>query len=265
MKRNLERHFDGLMDVAEFVTKAGPTCYNVNRGAEPFNGNITFEEAVAKLHHGDTTGVVEITNIADKLTHLTEQQLPQYQWDVTGECFDVATMLTGQPEHWLNPSPMEERRVYHLIVNIGMLGSIDEETITNRGAAIIALIDKLQSDPKNIVELDLVSFARIREGDHESVKLTISMGSTPLDIDALAFAMAHPAFFRRILFVVRELMTGDEQINDHCYTQEITPPKESIYFQGGSRANVDTMNKEFATVKAAGQWISRQIEVMTQA
>lgn len=259
------KHFDNMADFVEFAEgiNSSNSAYYGGSISLDFYG-ATWKQAKDMLYHGHKAGVTKISKMVDRLEHDETCQNTNYLWDNEGLFFDVATMLTGEPEHWLNPGEEPDRKVFKLFVNIGHLEAATTTAIKNRGAAIIALIDKLQQSPENIVELTVMSFASNVDRSAE-VKITIDMGTTPLDMDAVAFVVAHPAFFRRLIFASREMVLGRKVPYSIGATKELpkSERKGLIYFEGGSKNFVRKNNETFATLESSEKWINEQIEKLT--
>lgn len=271
MAEAIEKHFRSLGELADFLGQADTKKHShMTGGRNKFYG-ATWGQAMDMLVHGHKPGAAKIAELADRIKHLEREENPTYQWDVTGDLFDVGTMLTGQPEYWLASDPGNNRRIYRLLVNIGMFGGISPKRIANRGAALVALIDRLQQDPSSIVELSVFSYCMAVGDKRIPVKIFIDMGTTPIDLDATAFVLAHAGFFRRLLFVAREILIGT---TDSSYYTGMGPtgelnqaslPEGTTYFHGGSKHHLDVVERNFDTLRNAADWINRTVKALAEA
>jgi hypothetical protein len=213
------------------------------------------------LVHGFKAGAVKISDSVNKILNMSEPITPRYQWDVQGDCFDVGSFCAGEPEHWLYEEVDTEKKVYKIIVNIGMLGDVEANIIENRGSAIAAMIERLQQDKNNVVELMVFSQASNVFGGN-TIKVSIDLGCSPLDMDTVGFIMAHAGFFRRMIFASRELIM-DRRGHDMGGTNELKPeeiPEGTIYFSGGSIKHLSQLKKDYATLESANNKINEIIE-----
>jgi hypothetical protein len=82
---------------------------------------------------------------------------------------------------------------------------VDPQDIINRGAAVVALIDKIQSEGQRV---ELIAFCHIagRRNDRLIMAVTVKRPEEPIDMDRVAFALAHPSMLRRAFFRVVEFL-----------------------------------------------------------
>jgi len=266
VKGRKEYHFDSLSDFINWLDKnKRPNGKSVTGGRECFSGNLTWSEAMKLARDGWHEGAQKLHAATEKIKSIEQPLKDEYQWDVTGDLFDVGTMLTGQPEHWLQPQPNETRQVYQVLVNIGASSAVDVAQLENKGAATLALIDKLQENPNNIVELKIVS--AVKDCIGVNIEFCIDLGCTPLDIPTVAFVVAHPAFFRKLIFCAREIVTGSDLPGRYGYTRETYQDisgEGSIYIQSCGNKNLKWAEENFKSEKTALEWINRTIESMAE-
>src|SRR5262249_20209749 len=80
---------------------------------------------------------------------------------------------------------------------------VDAECIYNRGAAILAAIDPLESAGVR-VEVDLDETIEARRGKVFRRTIPLKAADDPVDRDKLAFAICHPSTLRRLIFRLHE-------------------------------------------------------------
>jgi len=134
---------------------------------------------------------------------------PEIVLDYTGEGFDIARLTSGEPEHWLRwenvLTPGLNPRVLRVLVDSFVSAGIEQETIRARGSVLLALVE-LAEFAGYRVELSLVlsSSSHSHTGDRLQLYAPIKQADQPAHPPRLAFALAHPAMFRRIWFGVVE-------------------------------------------------------------
>lgn len=172
-----------------------------------WEGSKTWEEMLDLARHGWINGLEAVdANVTEIKRQSGTVQDFSYQFSDEGSFFDVGEVLSGTPDHWLSPVPEPPRRVISINISSTYSGGMSHDSIMLRGAAICALIDKLQQDPTNVVEL-VASDPRGKKGDVKiGFYLTLSLGVTPLDMDTVAFVLGHPSFLRRLLFCFTEVI-----------------------------------------------------------
>ena len=85
-----------------------------------------------------------------------------------------------------------------MVFNISASSGVRTEEMMRKGATVVGLIDLLEQSGKR-VELDLISGSR---GNNCSIRnvVRVKESSAPVDIERLAFAIAHPGTHRRLSF-----------------------------------------------------------------
>ena len=97
-------------------------------------------------------------------------------------------------------------RVIRVVFNISATSNVRTSEIMKKGATVVGLIDLLERSGKR-VELDLVCGATGGRGREVRTQVRIKDAGAPLDIERIAFAIAHPASLRRLAFSIWELAT----------------------------------------------------------
>jgi hypothetical protein len=121
------------------------------------------------------------------------------------------------------------------------------------GAAVIALIDKLQEDPQNIVELTLAEGADNAEGDFKNVIHYIKIGMSPIPLNDVAFMLAHPSMLRRFMFAVMEKENNYGYMGNYGRPDEAPDMMDYEVYLGRSYSS-DGM-PVFDTVEGAAKWV----------
>ena len=147
-------------------------------------------------------GTDQITRgVAGVQGEMHQSARPVLSWDVAGFAPDVPAMLAGQPDHMFC---MEYQNESVEIVTIGFCGfsaRCTAKAMLNRGAALLTLVDALESSGKRceIWYDDVLAPVRMR--------VCLKKSSEQWSAHTLAFSMAHPGFFRRLGFAWREKFT----------------------------------------------------------
>jgi hypothetical protein len=129
---------------------------------------------------------------------------PERFYDVAGAYPDVPRAVAGDPVAMVNlrPSTRAARPVVRIDYGRSTLSNVPPEAITNRGAALLGIVDALESRGYS-VELRLV-FKTQDDGWAYHSAVVLKQAGEPLDIDRAAFALINPAVLRRLSFAMRE-------------------------------------------------------------
>jgi hypothetical protein len=201
------RQFSGWLDYlhqAEHGHNYAPK--RTSRGSEAsWTGTQSFEEAMQLARNGWPEGVQRMRRVADAISQVISSKIirPEARFDETGDEVAVDRYLEGDPEHFVSYPLQESRasggRVFTVGFGIFVSAGVDKEYFTNRGAAVLALLDALESAGYRC-ELDIGMAVR----EAYTMRCPIKAAEHALDLDRLAFTLMHPSIFRRIQFSIGE-------------------------------------------------------------
>jgi len=173
-------------------------------------GGCSFEEAVTLGRHGWKEGAqmvyAKLEVLHDRIT--TRRVRKEVGYDRQGPgVIDYQRLLQGHPMPWVtwqNTDVTENGggQVVTVLFNGGVSGQVDTESIIRKGVLACALIDLLERSGRRceVVVID----ASQGSGLSIVIRTLLKKASEPLDIDRIAFALAHPAALRRLGFSVLE-------------------------------------------------------------
>lgn len=124
-----------------------------------------------------------------------------FEFDVTGTTVDVGRMMSGEPECMIQPVMQQVPRdspVVTVVVEACVSASMSADTYLKRGATILALLDVLR-----IIGIPAEVYLSSDNGITCHLIPLVEAGQH-VDVDELAFALAHPGAFRRIGFAAWE-------------------------------------------------------------
>lgn len=259
--RHLE--FDDILDFLDYAN-AVPEYYHSHDSSDRRNQFCggSFEDAVRQASTGNPELVSRMFEGVNALSSALERESPGEIRDVTGEYFDVADFLSGEPECFRRSEFVERKPVVPVYASFSMDYRVSNEIIRNRGCAIIALCDEL-SRSGCIVDLHLVhvveSGAADREIFRDKIATSIRLGLDPLDLDTAAFVLANPLCLRRLWFAVLEHATGHERCAGYGRpTDYVEEPLPGIYFV--SSAHERFQERNFRTLNDAGSHLLAMLE-----
>ena len=132
-----------------------------------------------------------------------------FENDVVGSFPDIGAYLSGVPDCMMTATETGaalSTPVIEVNIAMGYLAQAGAEEIANYGSAIALLIYQLEEDGHS-VQVNMIKKAKAGR-DTFVTKVPAKEAGQPLDIDRLAFVIAHPAMARRILFRVMETVEG---------------------------------------------------------
>lgn len=190
-----------LEDASKESTFTDNARHSRMTGRAEWFGDVDFQGALKLARFGWKEGAAKLAKFEHNITPNCGEKAV-YNWDVTGEFFDVATVLTGNPECWMSSVLESSVRCIDICVSIAVSSGVNADTIMRRGAAICALVDTLDYQR---IRTSLSWNDYISHDNHKfSMTTQLKAHEQPLDMDRVAFGMAHPASLRRTVFSFME-------------------------------------------------------------
>jgi hypothetical protein len=208
-----------------------------------WSGNVSWNEAKVLAMNGWIEGLEEIKKYAANYTEFIAEKVirPMPYYQVTGDYVDVGVFLANDPECFVARGIKEiisPGKVYKVVCSISFSAAIKPETIIQRGAMICALIDAIELSG-NRVEIVCNSATSADQNSRRNhvqsrgwfeVDVVVKEVAQPLDMGRIAFSLAHPAMFRRIIFSVMEREGWSDYAYRYGYPSEATDQGD-IYIQ----------------------------------
>ncbi len=166
-------------------------------------GNMTFDQARDMARSGNESMVDEANKLLDKLDAVTEGvPLRQWQPSVTGAYPSIGDYVVGRPDCMRLIAPTQDVSPIKIYVGIATSAALSGDDVLKRGVTLLALVLKLQ-------QIRPVTLTLLNEnGDYKPGKdflQVIPVDSNPLSIAHAAFALAHPAFARRLAYATAHI------------------------------------------------------------
>lgn len=219
--RNEQVHrlvFDNFVDFLAVAEKGQPlsvyTQSHKHEADDDWDFNQGWDGSLKLAHEGWPEGrhmVEELSFIVVETVIKSTEDVFQEKMhgDVAGSLVDVPKYLAGLPESMISFDPVySPNKIIRIGVSTAFTWDMDAATIARRGAAIAALVDVLEMQR---VRVEVVAQARVEAGymttKHNVASewfVYVKRANSPLQMDQLAFTLAHPAMLRRIGFAVME-------------------------------------------------------------
>jgi hypothetical protein len=256
--------FDNFSEVAEFIATKQPDIeYYSETYRNPGFCDTTYHQAVKYMLNGWPEGIKRIDAMASQISEKIEVDKwhEGIQMDVVGDYIDMGQAIAGQPECFgrIELLPSEQKEIL-IIISVAYSCFIAENSIYNRGAAIVSLIETLRRKHRVVIQLNQrvehsgpgASYGKKSPGVY-TIDLTFNMDATKeFSRDLLAFYCANSAFLRRIIFKIEELLleTGKCGGNYGGPRGVYNPPKHAIVID-----NMGNNYRQFDTMESSIQYI----------
>ncbi len=180
-------------------------------------GSKTWDEAMQYAVTGHPVARAALEAVAVKQTTALE---PLWETAPVGAFACIPAYAAGVPEDMFAQSelaPPVSQPIVRIVVNMSGSAGITAQSIINRGAAIVTLIDQIQASGKR-VELIAVKHGHNSGGTERYVwQVTIKRPEEPIDMDRIGLAFATPIMLRRFFFRVLEF-TVPHEVYAHGYS-----------------------------------------------
>ena len=159
-------------------------------------------------------------------------------YDVAGAYPDVALAVSGEMEHMINlGDDVGAKPIMRLLVNLGATCGVSSSAIMNRGAAVCALVDEIESSG-NSCEIHAVWTCS--SGSARAVySVGVKKAGEVLPIDEIAFCLGHTSMLRRVFFSMmeRHKFAADNGFENGYYGRSVELekydwPSDCIYLAG---------------------------------
>lgn len=131
-----------------------------------------------------------------------------FDYDVAGYRPLVPLYAAGCPAHMLTVVDSESMtsNVVRLQVDLCAGAGRSSESLVNWGSALCVLVDALTTAGQSVEVIGSIRVTRTGDDSVESVtaNTVIKPAGQSLDIDRMAFALAHPCYLRRLFFALVE-------------------------------------------------------------
>ena len=203
------------------VWEREPTSREENSHRTNWTGTETFEEALSLARNGWPEGRELMEKVLEAYRPKAYQRpIPKTSWDVAGATPDVPRYVAGAPDAMIPPDDMhaEQKPIVRLVVHITYAAVVSPQAIINWGAAMVSHIHKMEEAGLQ-VEVTGVWYSTPSEraasgGPHVAIRFPLKAADQQLNLDRLAFWLAHPSSLRRIEFSCMERMDVERWY--HC-------------------------------------------------
>jgi hypothetical protein len=186
---------------------------------------------------------------------------PDTKTDFYGFRPHVARFCAGAPDcmiRHVREAPDGRRNVLTLIVPVNAMSRVGARAMANFGVALAQYVNQMETDGTR-VEIIAAVVSKV-SGWRVSAGIRVKYAEQPLDLATLAFAIGHPAMFRRLGFAIRERCHAPEDpgygITEAARVDDIINcPPGAVVLNGMKDADANARTPE-----AGFEYVSQQIE-----
>lgn len=209
----------------------GEGIYATNERPLEFNGHVTLDGAINLARSGWEEGRNKIVKDLERANYIMNTGMRRaINLDVAGAYPIVPLAVAGDPNCMVNIGDTTDiaKPIVRIWLNLAVSGAFKGGAITNRGIAVLSHIDRLENEGRS-VELTVIDTSYATDNNNKPpytiIKIIAKRAGEPLELDKLAFILAHPASLRRIVFALYERMP--KLVSIRGYYGKPLDPKES--------------------------------------
>ena len=202
--------FNSIAEVVNYIntTKMTPFYQKEHRSDDynySFRGTRSMEEAMELLSHGWEDGAKQLK---DKLDAKVNANNVSYKnktfYDVAGFQCSVPRYLQGIPTNMINNKRVvQKQKVVNITKDFGYSGVTSKEVMMRESIKFLQVVEKLEQ--QGIRCNVFVSFvSKTNNNGYVDIRVKVKESSQRMNIKQLAFPLAHPSMFRRIMFALIE-------------------------------------------------------------
>lgn len=262
------QEYSSLLDFVEYA-EGSPFTDGHSRGNSKdrvkFTGG-TWQDAVSQAKTGNPELVTELFNGVNIINAMINEEKIGEMRDVTGEYFDVADYLSGEPEVFRREEYGDQRPVVPVYANFAMNCSVSNTVIKNRGCGIIALCDELAKSGF-IVDLNM---CKSDEYNRKVYYTKIKVSLDPLDLDSAAFIVANPMCHRRLWCSILERSENSSYCGTYGYPGEydldeiFSTGLSGFYFTSSNHSLFSENREKYETLEGTKDHILDMVEQFKQ-
>jgi hypothetical protein len=200
--------FDSISEFTRHVTELPSTGRkgrsSEQSGSRSWDNGVDLQGAIKMGEDGGVwaEGAAKIAPVTLPESELTrEMERLTIETSMVGALPCVPNMLCGLPDSMLNiETTGQQKRVLRIGIEIVRPCGVTTDEILNQGTAILSILDALETSG---VSVELWACYHLQTSDKRvkaRLQICIKKAGDFWDADAVAFALAHPAFARRLVF-----------------------------------------------------------------
>jgi hypothetical protein len=246
-----------FLDRCEFPQTDGFYNNSTEMGiwATTFTGTATYEESIDLIVNGcDRLEKSILQTTADILPEGVQGLVQTIRYDVAGDDVNVGRYLDGEPECMANYETElgHGNRCVVVSINGSMSADISADLIENRGAAVCALIDCLESAG---YRTEVHVYTGVRQVNVPVVNVCVKQAQDRLDLTRLAYCLAHPSFLRRQVFRFLETFPKEQRAPSYGKSDSQADPivESDITLMSNGMST-------FSTIEGCRKWLNDTIK-----
>jgi hypothetical protein len=188
------------MDVRKAWTKSGWDQGNIS-----FYGTESMAAAMKLAQDGWKEGAEDIQRMISKIKAKRPSSPKLAKYGVSGVTPNVPRAVSGNILNMRQPDPdkLRKKPVITILAEMGANCGVSHTAISNRAAAVAAVIDELESSGYACEVISVASSKGGWGGEKDfisAISVKVKESNQPVDLIRMAFSLGHAGMFRRLMF-----------------------------------------------------------------
>jgi hypothetical protein len=199
----VSERFESLGDFIETITSRkgngiDEASEKIGSTGDTWSGTATFKEAEKLALFGWKNGLKMASKMINELGE-PDQVIEAQGNEVmpVGGVFIIPAVIANAPAYMLNPCAPMEQPIIRLVVSTGFLSGCKAEQKIAKGVAIMALVGRLERAGQSVEVVSWKGVEATSGSLWSEVSVVIKQPDQAMDLDVLAYVLAHPSFQRR--------------------------------------------------------------------
>jgi hypothetical protein len=267
--------FASLEDVLRVASQdhGGKSSKNATHGHREryqWSYDVDFLGAVTLARRGWPDGTTLVAELARDLEIPVPTAYASYVLaddPSTAVGWDLSAVVAGDPDHWLTPTetPAIGRDIV-VLVNPTAASTVSGDTMYRRGAATLAIVDALARAGHRVSVTMRVETLGMDHRTRGVYTCPLVRPGELLDIDRLAFVLAHPAMPRRIIFGIADADPDWRALGArgglYGYSRDDTAPAVDLLMPG--LRSDSSEDNPFGSIDSTRAWAIAQVTRITK-
>lgn len=262
--------FESVAEMQAWIDRTPPK-WRYSESKAPSSGyswdlSTDYEGACKLARDGWIEGAQRVQDALKVFTLATPA--PDTRTDVYGFRPHVPRYCAGAPDSMVRYAREAQNgrgKVLTLIVPINANCFTDARCMANFGTAIAQYVNQMETEGARVELIAAMTNELRNHGWRLSFAVRVKYAEQPLDLAVLAFAIGHPAFFRRLCFALKERSHAPAQSNyGHSVNTRVddvlNAPVGAVVLNGMKDANTYA-----PTAEAGFKYVQERIEKTLEA
>lgn len=204
-KKEVHLEFDSVAQFAAVDASLTPeqSTYSQSKDGDDNFAGCSFSEAVAYATDGWHDGRKDLAKLTETgIQRLDRAPIREVLHDVAGFSPNVPMYCAGMPDCMMQYDEVTKPSVLRLVVEVSRHWMVTAKQVMNYGAALLAYIEMIEAEG---IRCELwAAHGTGGNGKTLTSRVLVKESDQPFDFGAIAFALGHAGFQRRLQFRVKE-------------------------------------------------------------